>query len=692
MSQSQVLQTTSKPHRSLDFSFIFDITAIFFIAGLTLYLRARYIAHYNPWVDEYSTMLAAKMITQKSLPVFPSGLLYEHGILYSYLAALAAWLFGFSEASMRLPSLFAAVLTVPLLYIVGRRCFSRSVGLLAIIPFATMSDILIWGGRARMYSLLMLFVLLTVYFAFQSTQTPARHRYYLLTLIFLALAMLTHFNTVLMVIPLLIAILAVEYVGRPNFSLKSFLGQVWPALAGILVIVGGSVLLKRLGRPKGANVYDPSSVETGLEALTDPIRVISRAYIDLKFGWDEGLGHFVLYFTESDWLPLTLLFGLGVVIVAIDLISRRRSLNKSQRALMFLCLIWGLSFLEMVTVVSSDRRDPKYLTMLFPLLALIGAASFVRLLHWSLDRVQVLWPATRPLRLRAVFLAGSILLLLMLYLPGALRIFTGQELGYNHTLHYVSDHLQPGDMVLTSLTSACALYLDGCDYFATQFPAKRRMLETPEGTIVDRWAGAMYLTDATAFETLLRQEQRVWLITDRWRLEAYYDAPFRNLIFSQMENIKTSQDSMVFLKNGPFLEITPTFNVNAYLGEQLELWGYDLETDSFRPNDQIHLNLLWRAVTQPAQNYTIFVHLRDENNANVAQADFQPFDGSFPTSAWREGETVQLPVNIQLPAAIQPGTYHIVIGMYLLETMERLPVNPDQSGENAVILHAIKVS
>jgi hypothetical protein len=75
----------------------------------------------------------------------------------------------------------------------------------------------------------------------------------------------------------------------------------------------------------------------------------------------------------------------------------------------------------------------------------------------------------------------------------------------------------------------------------------------------------------------------------------------------------------------------------------------------------------------------------------LAQQDSQPLDGDYPTSQWRVSETVIDVHNVELPPDLPPGQYRVWVGMYQMETMERLPVEGDTSGENAVPLGTIVV-
>src|SRR5262245_26159254 len=85
-------------------------------------------------IDEFISMLAIKMILEKGQPIFPSGLYYDHGLLYSYAGALVARLAGGDMLAARWWSLIAGVLSVGLVYIVCWCLFnSHGWGLIAAL-------------------------------------------------------------------------------------------------------------------------------------------------------------------------------------------------------------------------------------------------------------------------------------------------------------------------------------------------------------------------------------------------------------------------------------------------------------------------------------------------------------------------------------------------------------------------------
>jgi hypothetical protein len=107
----------------------------------------------------------------------------------------------------------------------------------------------------------------------------------------------------------------------------------------------------------------------------------------------------------------------------------------------------------------------------------------------------------------------------------------------------------------------------------------------------------------------------------------------------------------------------------ANFGGQIELLGYEVEEEE----GALVVTLQWQAVEPPMVDYTVFVHLLDGGGGMLAQHDDQPQAGAYPTSVWEVGEVVADPHRLDLPAGL-PAEYRLRVGLYRLETGERLPV------------------
>jgi len=117
------------------------------------------------------------------------------------------------------------------------------------------------------------------------------------------------------------------------------------------------------------------------------------------------------------------------------------------------------------------------------------------------------------------------------------------------------------------------------------------------------------------------------------------------------------------------LDIENSLEMN--LGNKVQLLGYNIES-GFRPGDNIHLTLFWQCLDDMAQSYTVFIHLVDARGNIVAQKDNPPVDGFYPTTKWEVGEIVRDQYDLIIPEDVASGEYRVKVGMYLVETGERL--------------------
>jgi hypothetical protein len=94
------------------------------------------------------------------------------------------------------------------------------------------------------------------------------------------------------------------------------------------------------------------------------------------------------------------------------------------------------------------------------------------------------------------------------------------------------------------------------------------------------------------------------------------------------------------------------------------------------------------------RDYTVFVHLLDENDLVIAQRDTYPGLGTYPTSLWRVGDAFADRYVLTLPPTVfAPCTGRFEVGLYDFASGERLLVTgPDGQplGDN-VRFHQIAV-
>jgi len=366
----------------------------------------------------------------------------------------------------------------------------------------------------------------------------------------------------------------------------------------------------------------------------------------------------------------------------------------------FLWLIFGLIILEMVTLLEPFRRNPRYIVMYLPLFYLVAATAIFNIRHILWPLVKFIGPIAPSLQPNTQHVpAISSLLLLTLFTTlgfNDLRIaLLTPEPAYEQAFAQIRAGWQPGDALLTMNTPAAGLYLGQVDGFTVQVDAEQFLLNA-DTQPVDRWLGAPWLGSMADFNRALNQAQRTWFVIDTIRQPVYFRGNWQAVVNSQMEQVWANDNAIIYRTrpNRLPLPTQPGTQVDAILGNTIQLAGYTLQAPDSQspvsnlqsPISNLQLTLFWQPLASLPTNYTTFVHLRNAQGATVAQRDRQPLDGAYPTSHWQPGETVIDPMTLPLPANLPAGTYTLFAGLYRLDTLERLPVAHDTSGENAIEL------
>jgi hypothetical protein len=135
----------------------------------------------------------------------------------------------------------------------------------------------------------------------------------------------------------------------------------------------------------------------------------------------------------------------------------------------------------------------------------------------------------------------------------------------------------------------------------------------------------------------------------------------------------------------------PAEDVGTRFGPAIQLEGYELLTPTVAPGETLYIDLYWRALDRPGDNYRAFVHLTDGTNLWGQQDDTPAC--RLPTSIWRARQRgvgqFRLPVDPLTP----PGRYALIVGLYQAETLERLEIvaGVGQPGDDFLWLLDIEV-
>ncbi len=107
-------------------------------------------------------------------------------------------------------------------------------------------------------------------------------------------------------------------------------------------------------------------------------------------------------------------------------------------------------------------------------------------------------------------------------------------------------------------------------------------------------------------------------------------------------------------------------------GDEIILQGYSQPHDRLAAGDIGQFTLFWRVDHTPSRRYKVFLHVLDKQNHIVGQRDAEPGGGVQLTTLWIPGETIADNYGVPIHPATPPGEYRVELGMYDLETSQRL--------------------
>ena len=121
--------------------------------------------------------------------------------------------------------------------------------------------------------------------------------------------------------------------------------------------------------------------------------------------------------------------------------------------------------------------------------------------------------------------------------------------------------------------------------------------------------------------------------------------------------------------------------VRAELGNQFAILGVSAEPAQLNPGETADVTVVWQALTPVRDDYSVFVHLVNEEGLTIAQADTMPGGGLSPTSQWTPGQTRAERYAVTIPtAAYTPDRGRWVVGLYDHNTGRTPAGAPDQRG------------
>ena len=152
------------------------ITATVLIAILVLgtILRFANLGKLDLWIDEPYHAFVAESINKTGEAVLPSGMSYYHGYFYNHLVAYSIQIFGSNEFGVRFPSALLGVISILIVYYVGKEWLGKRVGLFAAFLMSISYLNLAWARVSRFYTLYQCVYMIAVFLVYHGIERGSR--------------------------------------------------------------------------------------------------------------------------------------------------------------------------------------------------------------------------------------------------------------------------------------------------------------------------------------------------------------------------------------------------------------------------------------------------------------------------------------------------------------------------------------
>ena len=648
---------------------------------IAIFFRLYELSHTPPGLhydEAFDGLEAKRLLRGEGFPIFFEGNFGEEP-LSIYLVAGAFALLGETIFNIRLVSALVGIITVPALYLLAKELFRLEEGSLSYLPLLSAFSLatLYWHihfSRVGIEPILLpLFAVLASYFLWRGFRT-GRSLSFALSGIFLGGSLYTYRGARLL--PLLFILLcAYRAVMEKGFLRRHLLGlTILFSVAFLIFVPLGYYFLAHpqifLDRELGLGIFTSGmGSQTPLATLVGNLGK-SLALFSLR-GDENPRSNLPGRPALDPFLSLAFMVGCGVSIV------------RGKRSQYAFLLLW-LGVMLLPTTLSEYAPHFRRAIGVTPALALLVALGLTRLtdLLERLVRSWSSWPGQTPQRVSISLIAGGLLFsglitfrdYFLIWGPSN-DLFSAFDVGLVDMADYIRGLPSQERLYLSPVRSdhpTLLFLLDGIN---------TKSLDGREGMVLpgdDRATTYLIITheDKTSLPLLRRylpQGEVAFKSRDR-RGETYFVA-YR------------------VPKGGPAVSPEHPFSIDL---EKVRFLGFDLSTDSPHRGDLLDLTLYWQALGEMKESYSVFTHLLGPYNEATGgplwgQDDSLPLRGAYPTTRWEKGEIVVDYYHILVPPEAPTGEYEIEVGIYLLSTLERLPVLGPEGDSDRILLGRIWV-
>ncbi len=596
------------------------------------------------WTLYFATADVPTMIARTAIDIHPP--------FYYLILHLWTLVAGSSAISVRLFSALVGIVSVPLIFVVGRRLFGVRVGIMAALAMALAPLQIYYSQEARMYALATLLVLASVYLCLTLLQREekggASWIHWVLYLLVTALAMYTQYYAAF--IPAAQTIFLLVWHWRHRAFLVKWLGVQavlllvylpWLVYAGSkLVAYVSTKLVKEGDVPVGFFTYFQQHL--------------------LAF----SVGHLSQDRAFLSWIAVV--FVAVIVLGAVGYLRNRPQTDFTVRqgitfGLMYLLIPLSLGYLVNLRYPFTSPGIQRLFLFSAPAFHLLVALG----LTWMWHRVHVVWPVC------LLLVVASTPLLADFY---TYERYVGED--YRPLIETVQAHAMPDDVVV-------AIHPWQIGYFHAYYDGQLPHLYlTPKEAIDvtrEQWAADPAVM-AGDLDGLLDGHRFLWLPAHQALgriLESDVEGYLSQKHYPVLSQWFTASTRLSCYTGAQQLDVS---GQGMKFGDEISLLGQRMTSGPVEAAwGTVLLDLRWRMDGELTGRHQISLRLVDDEGQVWASEDREPVGGLRPFHAEPVGSEILDQHGLLVPAGTPPGPYQLRLGVYRLGDGQWLNVL-DQNG------------
>jgi mannosyltransferase len=592
---------------------------------LALGLRVYRLGEQSLWYDEafgiHLVHLPLVEATQRMANTFNPPLYY---CLLRFWIPIA----GSSEFAVRMVSVYTGVLILPLGYSLAKYMFGRTAGWVAMLLFA-ISPLYVWHSQnARMYTLLAVTVLASIWALTRllivtprPDQGRERSRWWWLWGLSLAVMIYAH---TLGVYPATAQMLALLFFAWRQGRLREVFRRALRVGLALTAIYAPWLWL--VAREYKTDFY-PGTLS--------PLTVVTAAFKAIATGD-------VFLEPAASVATAAILVLLVMAVLTLTVFRERGTDSRTFRPPAYSLLLLFLTLVPLLIMGLALYRIPKFT----PRYAIFASPTLILLLAAGLES----WTRRRR---RALAVTG-LAILLGTFLAGTLLVFNAPRLrkdDFRSVARYIKDHIAADETVLL---------LSGHVFPVWDYYYSGEWTPVPHLQVIDLDRTVDYSV-ATILNSALENKQGAWVV--RWQDQIIDPNGFVQMMLDQAGQLEPTPNDFYGVGIWHYRwDAPPHFRDRPDIAQPLEVTFGPIELLGYAQGPDT-LTLFWQAKSKPDRDYKVALRLHDGQYV-WGELDRWPSTHLYPTRFWKSGEVLFGRDMIPVSPGTPPGQYLVGVSLY----------------------------